>query len=97
MKKFEVRESNSALQRFAIVYTIDGTEGFDPQSFMQYARQNIINVLRNKRRTKVKLILKCDMIHEKDNIIMEFAFHSNIEVNLEGTDEDDIYIIMTDS
>ena len=27
---------------------------------------------------------------------MEFAFHSNIDVNVEGTDEDDIYIIMTE-
>ena len=44
----------------------------------------------------MKLILKIFMIHEKENITKEFAFHSNIEVNLEGTDEDDIYIIMMD-
>ena len=36
------------------------------------------------------------MIHEKENITKELAFHSTIEVNLEGTDEDDIYIIMMD-
>ena len=33
---------------------------------------------------------------KKNNIIREFAFHSHTEVNLEGTVEDDIYVIMTD-
>ena len=32
-QSFEVRESNSALRGFAIVYTIDGIEGFDARSF----------------------------------------------------------------
>ena len=45
----------------------------------------------------MKLILKCYMISEKKNLIKDFPFHSDIEVNLEGTDEDDIYIIMTDT
>ena len=44
MKLFEVRESNSALRNFARVYTIDGIEGFDPQSFLQNVRQNITSV-----------------------------------------------------
>ena len=34
---------------------------------------------------------------EKKNLIKDFLFHSNIEVNVEGTDEDDIYNIMTDT
>ena len=74
-------------------------EGYDPESFFYGVRENITSVLRNNRRTKVKLILKCYMKHEKKNkknIIREFAFHSDIEVNLEGTDEDDIYVIMTE-
>ena len=33
---------------------------------------------------------------KKKYIIREFAFHSHTEVNLEGTDENDIYVIMTD-
>ena len=69
---------------------------FDPRSFMDGARENLTEILRNNRNTKVKLILKIFMIHEKENITKEFAFHSNIEVNLEGTNEDDIYIIMMD-
>ena len=86
---FEVRESDSALREFARVYTFDGREGYDARSFLYNVRENITSVLRNNRRTKVELILKCYM--EKTSIISEiiirpFDFHSSIEVNLEGTD-----------
>ena len=96
---FEVRESESALRDFARVYTINGTEGYDVRSFLYDARENITSVLRNNRRTKVKLILKCYM--EKTDtdgeiIIQPFAFHSNIRINLEGTDEDNLYVTMTE-
>ena len=94
---FEVIESDSALRNFANVYTIDGKDGFDPQSFMDGARENMIGLLRNKRNTKVKLILKCYMISERDNLIRDFPFHSEIEINVEGTDENEIYITMTDT
>ena len=96
-KIFEVKESDSALRNFANVYTIDGKEGFDPQSFMDGARENMIGLLRNNRNTKVKLILKCYMISERDNLIRDFPFHSEIEINVEGTDENEIYITMTDT
>ena len=96
-KIFEVKESDSALRNFANVYTIDGKDGFDPQSFMDGAHENMTELLRNNRNTKVKLILKCYMISETDNLIRDFPFHSNIAVNVEGTDENDIYIIMTDT
>ena len=99
IQSFEVRESESALRDFARVYTINGMEGYDAQSFLYGARENITSVLRNNRRTKIKLIFKCYM--EKNDtdgelIIQSFAFHSNIEVNLEGTNEDNIYVIMTE-
>ena len=97
IKIFEVKESDSALRNFAKVYTIDSKEGLDPQSFMDGVRENMTELLRNNRNTKVKLILKCYMISEKKNLIRDFPFHSNIEVNVEGTDENDIYIIMTDT
>ena len=96
-KIFEVEESDSALRNFANVYTIDGKEGFDPQSFMDGARENMIGLLRNNRNIKVKLILKCYMISERDNLIRDFPFHSEIEINVEGTDENEIYITMTDT
>ena len=94
---FEVKESNSALRNFAYVYTIDGKDGFDPQSFMDGARENMTELLRNNRNTKVKLILKCYMISERDNLIRHFPFHSEIEINVEGTDENEIYITITDT
>ena len=97
IKIFEVKESDSALRNFAKVYTIDGKEGFDPQSFMDGVHENMTELLRNNQNTKVKLILKCYMISEKENLIRDFPFHSDIEVNVEGTDENDIYIIMTDT
>ena len=94
---FEVVESDSALRNFAKVYTIDSKDGFDPQSFMDGARENITGLLRNKRNTKVKLILKCYMISERDNLIKDFPFHSEIEINVEGTNENEIYTTMTDT
>ena len=94
---FEVIESDSALRNFANVYTIDGKDGFDPQSFMDGARENITGLLRNKRNTKVKLILKCYMISERDNLIKDFPFHSEIEINVEGTNENEIYTTMIDT
>ena len=98
-QSFEVRESESALREFARVYTVDGREGYDVRSFLYNVRENIMSVLRNNRRTKVKLILKCYM--EKPSIISEiiirpFDFHSGIEVNLEGTDEVNLYVTMTE-
>ena len=94
---FEVEESDSALRNFAKVYTIDGKDGFDPKSFMDGARENITGLLRNNRNTKVKLILKCYMISERDNLIRDFPFHSEIEINVEGTNENEIYTTMTDT
>ena len=90
MKLFKVVESNSALKEFARVYTINGIEGYDARSFLQDAHQNITSVLRNNRRTKVKLILKCIMERGDTPVEMEIKpadFHSNIEINLDGTDE----------
>ena len=94
MKSFEVRESNSALRNFAKVYTIDGKLGFDPRSFLDSVKQNITSVLRNNRRTKVKLIFKCYMQRLKTNEIKPADFHSGIEINLDWTDEKDLYDTM---
>ena len=96
MKIFEVKESNSALRNFAKVYTIDGQLGFDPQRFLDGARENMTKVLRDNRNTKVKLILKCYMEWLLRNEIKPADFHSNIEVNLDGTDEKDLYNTMVE-
>ena len=94
---FEVEESDSALRNFSNVYTINGKDGFDSKSFMDGAHENMTGLLRNNRNTKVKLILKCYMISERDNLIKDFPFHSEIEINTEGTNENEIYTTMTDT
>ena len=89
MKSFEVKESNSAVRNFAKVYTIDGIEGYHALMFLQNARQNITDVLRNNRRTKLKLDFHCNMERITTGEIKPSEFHSNIEFNLDGTDENE--------
>ena len=96
MKSFEVRESNFALRNFAKVYTIDGKLGFDSESYLEGAKQNIKRVLRDSRKTKVKLIFKCYMQMLKTNEIKPADFHSDIEINLDGTDEKELYDTMVE-
>ena len=97
---YELKESKSALRKFTMQYVIEGRVGYDPQSFMLDVKQAVINFLRKNRRTKVKLILRCNM--EKNNISTgevithKTSFHSKPEVNLEGTDVDDLYNTMVD-
>ena len=94
IKIFEVKETDSALKKFAKVYTIDGKVGFDPQSFLDGARENMVRVLRDNRNTKVNLILKCYMDFPTRNEIKPANFYSCIEVNIAGTNEEDLYDTM---
>ena len=99
MENFEVRESNSALRNFARVYTINGIEGYDARSFLDGARENMARVLRDNRRTKVKLIFKCNMERSStlgEMVIKPADIHSDIEVNLDGTDERELYDTMVE-
>ena len=96
IKIFEVKESNSTLRNFAKVYTIDGKLGYDAKSFLDGARQNMTKVIRDNRRTKVKLIFKCYMKWLHRNEINPADFHSDIEVNLDGTDEKELYDTMVE-
>ena len=98
MKLFKVEESDSALKEFAKVYTINGVEDFDPLKFLQNARQNITDVLKNNRRMKVKMILRCNMerMGNSGRVIQPAAFYSATEVNLDGTDEKELYDTMVE-
>ena len=94
---FEVIESASALRNFARVYTINGREGIDVLPFFQSVRETITRILRNNRRTKVKLVLICYMERPSilgQTIIEPSNFSSYIEVNLDGTDENELYNTM---
>ena len=95
--------SQSALNEFANVYNINGNEVYDGRTFLNEARDSITRVLRGNKSTKVKLIFKCKMQREEKNedgeiiiIIKPFDFHSEKEVNLEGTDENELYTRMID-
>ena len=77
---FQLKESKSALKKFAIEYRIDGKDWIDPELFLVNAKQSITNMLINRRQTKVKLILSCMMkkVDLKSGEVMakEAAFHS---------------------
>ena len=96
---FEATETESALGNFTKVYTINGIEGYDGRTFLNDANNSITRVLRENRQTKVKLIFKCYMIKEGPDgeIIRPFDFHSKTEVNLEGTDKNELYNDMLDT
>ena len=98
-QSFKVRQSYSALRNFAIVYTINGIEGYDARSILDGARENMTSVLQNNRRTKVKLFFKCNMERPStlgETVIKPADFHSDIEVNLDGTDERELYDTMVE-
>ena len=63
-----MKEGESALRKFARQFTIDGKSGFDPQTFLDAVRNLILKILRDNRKTKVKLILKCKM--ERTDLII---------------------------
>ena len=96
---FEGKETVSALINFTKVYTINGIEDYDGRTFLKDAEGSITRVLRENKHTKVKLIFKCNMERERDGEIIRrpFDFHSNMEINLEGTDENELYDVMIDA
>jgi len=92
---FVLIKSNSALKDFAEQYTIDGRPRYDLESFLKAVKEVVTNKLQSHRQTKVKMILKCMMkrtnIATGEETIVEAVFHSGVEINLEGSDVNDIY------
>ena len=99
-KDFELKESISALKRFTTQYTIDGKEGYDPQSFIRAVQPGVTNLLKNTRQTKVKLILENYMqktdLKVGETIVEPATFHSNVEINLDSTDVYELFNTMAD-
>ena len=58
---FQLKESKSALKKFAIQYRIDGSNGYDQELFLLNSKHPITNLMTKSRQTKVKLILSCMM------------------------------------
>ena len=67
-------------------------ERIGERSFFRDIHQNITRVLRNNRGTKVKMVFRCNMekMSNSGRDIQPAAFHSNIEVNLDGIDEEEL-------
>ena len=95
---FEATEGESALREFTRQFIIDGKSGYKPQTFLEAVKNLVLQILRDNKNTKVKLILKCKMqrIDLKTGEIDEFVadFLSEIEENLEGTNENELYAEM---
>ena len=99
-KDFELKESISALKRFTTQYTIDGKEGYDPQSFLRAVIPEAARLLKNTRQTKVKSILENYMektdLKTGETIVEPASFHSNVEINLDSTDVNELFDAMID-
>ena len=105
LKKFTPIKTQSALKEFANVYTIgrdDGTRfvygcsdfyGYDGHTFLKTARITLVPLLKKIKGIKVKLDFHCNMLAETggERLIMPFQFHSDIELNLGATDEEELY------
>ena len=82
---FQLKESKSALKKLAIQYRIDGSNGYDPESFLLNSKQPITNRMINSRQIKVKLILSSMMekvdLKSGEVIAKEAAFHLKTKVN----------------
>ena len=97
-KEFKLKEGESALRRLVRQFTIDGKSGYDPQTFLEAERNLVLQILRDNRKTKVKLILKCKM--QRTDLVtgkideVDVDFYSEIEENLEGTNENELYAEM---
>ena len=98
---FQLKESKSALKKFAIQYRLDGSNGYDPESFLLNFKQPITNIMIISRQTKVKLILSCMMekvdLKSGEVIAKEAAFHSKTEVNFESTDFNELFSKMKET
>ena len=109
LKKFTPRKSQSALKNFAIVYTIGLTGhpdilsyfgcldfvGYGAQKFLETAGLTLVPLLTKNKGIKVKLDFHCNMVKDSKPPT-RFEFHSGIGLNLEGTDEYELYDEMID-
>ena len=81
--RLRIRQTASALRGFARQFRIDGIPRHGPREFMQIARRDVLNLMRENRQTRVRMILNCEMTREE-------LFSETVE-NLEATDESAVY------
>ena len=93
--KFRITESASALRGFARQFRIDGIPHYGAREFLQKVRINVQKLMRENRRTRVRMILNCEMtrkeLFSESTKILNTHFNSDTVENLEGTDEREVY------
>ena len=76
-------------------FTIDGKPGCDPRTFFEAIRDLVLEILRENKNTNVKMILNCKMerinLRTGEIVEVDADFHSESEINLEGTDENELF------
>ena len=76
-------------------------KGYDAYTFLRTARITLVPLLKKIKGIKLKLDFHCNMQKytgedEEEPDVKPFQFHSNIELNLEATDEEELYEKMID-
>ena len=90
-----IRESKSAIKGFAKQFVVDGIEGNDAATFLNNAKEEVVNLIGTNRQTKVNLVLSCEMEKvdiksgEVTNTVALFV--SKTVVVLEGTDVGEVF------
>ena len=93
--RFETRETEVALDGTARQYTIDGSEGYDPQSFMREVKSQVVDLLNRNRQSKVYLVLMCVMekvdMQTGEVITANPVFSSITETIVNATDVNEVH------
>ena len=94
-RRLKITETASALRGFTRQFRIEGIPHHAPREFLQKVRINVQNLMRENRRTRVRIILNCEItrkeLFSESTQILNTFFHSETVENLEGTDEREIY------
>ena len=94
-RRLRITETVSALRGFARQFRIEGIPRHGPREFMQIARRDILNLMRENRQTRVRMILTCEMTRKElfsENIqILNSYFNSETVENLEASNQSVIY------
>ena len=94
-RRLRISETVSGLRGFAIQFRIEGIPRHGPREFMQIARRDILNLMRENRQTRVRMILTCEMTREElfseSTQILNSYFNSETVENLEASNQSVIY------
>src|ERR1043165_5841072 len=94
-RKFEIRDTATAIKGFTKRHTIDGIGGIDAESFLNAVRPQVVGLLMKNRGTKVQFNLNCVMekVDMKSGEVVEAGpnFKSKTEIILDATDVGELY------